>query len=133
MTEHTNSIAIPESEDSNFVVPDYGLDPADSALANEIVNFDPVRDTSGPASMDDGGNVRFPTSVPLTALPPHLADPIKAELAAAAPHRREALEQELVSKALEANSVQLRIQAGAGPHAKARATLSLSCAATKSA
>ena len=119
MSDQPNSLSIPATEESNFSIPDYGLDPADSALADEIVNFDPVADTSGPASMDDQGRVRFPANVPLTALPPHLADPIKAELATAAPEHREALERELVNKALTANSIQLRVQAGAGPHANA--------------
>ena len=119
MTEQINSIAIPSSEDSNFSVPDYGLDPADIDLAREIENFDLIGDTSGPVSLSRGSNFKLPETVPVSTLPPHLADPIKAELAKVGPERRAELEKTLVAQALTQNSMQLRIKMGPGSQADA--------------
>jgi hypothetical protein len=119
MTEQTSPISIPASGESNFTIPDYGLDPADSALAREIEGFDLVGDTSGPVSLERGSNFKLPDAVSVNTLPPHLADPIKAELARVSPERRAALEQTLVAQALTENSMKLRIKMGPGANSNA--------------
>jgi hypothetical protein len=103
------------SDESSFNVPDYGLDPADNAIAHEIVNFDPVDDVKGPVSVTgEGWAGLLPATVPLSSLPPKLAQPIIAELATVAPERRAEVEARLINAALRQNSLQLRVSAGPG-------------------
>lgn len=114
MIDQSNAPARIVSDESSFDVPDYGLDPADNAIAHEIANFDPVNDVRGPVTFDGGWATIIPAQVPLTSLPPRIAEPIKAELASASPERRPALEAKLIAEALYSNSLQLRVSAGPG-------------------
>lgn len=98
---------------SDIPITDYAIDAADRELADQIVNFDPVYDT--PGSVTFTGDVRLPDEVPLSTLPPHLADPIKARLQQASAGNRPALERQLVREALYNNSLSTRVQNGAGP------------------
>lgn len=107
------------STESDFSVPDYGLDPELNVIAHEIANFDPVDDTAGPVKMEGGWASMLPTTVPLTSLPPRFADPIKAKLANVSSAERPALEAKLINEALRQNSFEVRVKAGPGEGANA--------------
>jgi hypothetical protein len=112
---YDNQPLTPNTSESNFTLPDYGLEaPEDNARAHEIANADPVASTRGPVSLVDGGNIRFPATVPLTALPDRFRTPIEAQLRNLPDHRRAAEEPRLIAEALRQNSLQLRVKAGAG-------------------
>jgi hypothetical protein len=114
-----------DTRGSTFELRSYEIDPGDQSLADEIANFDPVFDTKGPTSFS--GSVRLPDSIRATGLPPHLRDPIMAQLANVPVDRREAEEQRLVNAALYENSLGLRIAGGPGEGANSyqRAKLGL--------
>jgi hypothetical protein len=101
-----------DTRGSTFELKSWDIDPADQPLADEIANFDPVWDTKGPTSFS--GSVRLPESIKATGLPPHLRDPIEAQLRNVPVDRRDAEEQRLVSEALYQNSLGLRIAGGPG-------------------
>jgi hypothetical protein len=93
---------------------EFGLaDAADDGIAREIASRDPLS-LQGPVSLVDGGNVRLPQTLPLTALSPDMRGPIEQQLAKVSPAERPSLEAKLVGEALRANSLQLRISGGAG-------------------
>jgi len=104
-----------DTRGSDFQVTSYDIAPEDQQLANEIASFDPVYDTKGPTTLN--GSVKLPTSIKATGLPPHLREPIMAELANVPEHRRDAEEQRLVNEALYQNSLGVRIVCGPGQDA----------------
>lgn len=91
---------------------DFTIDPEDQHLADEITNFDPVHDVAGPVRVK--GFIRPIDEVPLSALPPHLAEPVRQRLANTPDHMRADEERRLIGDVLLANSLELRIRAGAG-------------------
>lgn len=97
---------------SNFTMPTYDIAPEDAALAAEIENFDPVYDVAGPTQLV--GAVKLPSSIKASGLPPHLRDPIMAQLASVPPARRDAEEARLVNAALYENSLGVHIACGPG-------------------
>lgn len=101
-----------DTRGSDFQMTSYDIAPEDQQLADEIANFDPVYDTKGPTSIT--GGVKLPTSIKATGLPPHLRDPIVAQLANVPVDRRDAEEQRLVNEALYQNSLGVRIVCGPG-------------------
>ena len=116
-TPQTNAPEAPASlavdtRGSDFQMKSYDIAPEDQQLANEIASFDPVYDTAGPTSFS--GSVRLPETIKATGLPPHLRDPIMAQLANMPVDRRDAEEQRLVNAALYENSLGLRIAGGPG-------------------
>ena len=93
---------------------EFGLaDAADDNIAREIASRDPLS-LQGPVSLVDGGNVRLPQTLPLTALSPDMRGPIEQQLAKVSPAERAPLEARLVAQALQKNSLQLRISGGGG-------------------
>lgn len=114
-----------DTRGSDFEMPTYDIAPEDQALADEIASFDPVYDTKGPTTFS--GSVKLPETIKATGLPPHLRDPIVAQLATVPESRREAEERRLVYAALYQNSLGLRIVAGpgAGANTYERAALAL--------
>jgi hypothetical protein len=93
--------------------PDYTIDQADTALSEELSNFDPVYDIAGPVEII--GNVATPTMISVNALPPAMRAPILAAMAREPEVSRPALEQRMVKAALEQNKLDLIIRAGPGP------------------
>jgi len=106
-----------DTRGSEFELKTYDIAPEDQQLANEIASFDPVYDTKGPTSFS--GSVKLPETIKATGLPPHLRDPIIAQLKDVPESRRDALEQRLVHEALYENSLGLRIVCGPGEGANA--------------
>jgi len=113
--DDTSTAPLSADTGGDFTLPDYSIDPADQSLADEIANFDPLRDTSGPVSVT--GDVKVPTNIPATALPPHLSGPIVAAMNAAPVEARAAIERRMVGEALREHSLGLRVTGGAGPNA----------------
>jgi hypothetical protein len=106
-----------DTSSSDFALPSYDIDPADQPLAAEIANFDPVFDVAGPTTIK--GAVKLPDSIKATGLPPHLRDPIMAQLTNVPVDRRDAEETRLVNEALYQNSLGVRIVCGPGEGANA--------------
>lgn len=122
--QNASSPALPDeapivanTDGSSFELQTFDIDLADQPLADEIRNFDPVFDTSGPTSIK--GAVALPTGIKATGLPPHLRDPIIAKLANVPANDRDAEEARLVRAALYQNSLELRVAAGPGEGANA--------------
>ena len=124
-TPETPAPLTPDTRGSDFQMKSYDIAPEDQQLADEIASFDPVYDTKGPTSFS--GSVRLPESIKATGLPPHLRDPIVAQLANVPVDRRDAEEQRLVREALYQNSLGVRIACGpgAGSNAYQRAKFNL--------
>ena len=101
-----------DTRGSTFELKSWDIAPEDQPLADQIASFDPVWDTKGPTSFS--GSVKLPESIKATGLPPHLRDPIMAQLANVPVDRRDVEEQRLVSEALYQNSLGLRIAGGPG-------------------
>jgi len=112
-----NALSAPDTSGSNFELQSYDIAPEDQALADEIANFDPVFDTKGPTQLV--GAVKMPSSIKATGLPPHLRDPIMAQLANVPVDRRDAEEARLVNAALYQNSLGVRIVCGPGDNSNA--------------
>lgn len=109
----SDGLAISASGD--FKYDDYTIDPADQGLADEIVaNFDAAR-VPGPVKLY-GDPIKI-DRVRATALPPHLRDPIQAAMSAAAPDRRDAIEQQMVTEALQGVAIDVRKRSGLGSDA----------------
>jgi hypothetical protein len=111
MTDNTAILTADTS--GEFTMDDY----ADAELAAEISSFDPVT-APGPATLK--GTYQFPGEVPVTALPPHLREPILAAVATVAtvaPSEREAVQRRMVLEAAQQNSLNLRVNAGLGSDA----------------
>lgn len=106
-----------DTRGSEFELKTYDIAPEDQQLADEIASFDPVYDTKGPTSFS--GSVKLPESIKATGLPPHLRDPIMAQLVNVPESRRDAEEQRLVNAALYENSLGVRIVCGPGEGANA--------------
>lgn len=107
-----NALSAPDTSGSNVELPSYDIAPEDQALADEITSKDMVWDTKGPTQVV--GAVKFPASIKATGLPPHLRDPIMAQLANVPVDRREAEEQRLVNDALYQNARDVRVVCGPG-------------------
>lgn len=102
--------------------PNLELPPLPSTEA--ITDFHPVY--SVPSPVEVVGNVRLPEPT-LTGLPPEMRQRIEAKLATVTPGNRDLFERQFIREELEANSINLRVQAGAGEGADPfqRATLEL--------
>lgn len=97
----------------DFAIKDYSIDPTDQHIADAIISRDPVWDTPGSVTMK--GTFHVPEVPPLSALPPHLAGPIKAKLARGSGLANAQTERQLVLAALYDNSLAARVKGGPGP------------------
>jgi hypothetical protein len=114
-----------DTRGSEFELKSWDIAPEDQALADEITGKDPVFGNSGPTTFS--GSVKLPDTIRATGLPPHLRDPIMAQLANVPESRRDAEEKRLVHAALYENSLGVRIVCGPGqgadPYWRARFAL----------
>lgn len=109
------SVSVPMALDpwnasSNITLKDYSIAADDQHIADAITSMDPIYDVRGPISAE--GDIKVPSQLSVNILPPELAEPIHAQLKAASPMERDALEQRLVIAALEENSLSVRLNAG---------------------
>jgi hypothetical protein len=108
---------IPDTAGSDFELPSYDLTPDEAEAVAGIEHFDPVDDVPSPVQWE-GGDIKLPERLTVAMLPPRLADPIKAQLAAMPPAEREAKETGLVFAALRQNAYEVRIKGGISPKAE---------------
>lgn len=108
-----------DTHGSDFEMPaGFDISDEDRSIAAEIVALDPVNATPGPVT--GGENLRVPTHLKATALPPNLRDGILQQLRDIPPgDRRDAEEHRLVMEAGYGFQASLRMRAGAGPNANA--------------
>ena len=100
-----------------FQMPSYDIAPEDEAIAAEIMGLDPVNDVPGPATVT--GRVELPKQVPLSALPPHIAQGIRAEAANCRPESRADFEAAAVAQYLRTHALEARTAIGLGDGATA--------------
>ena len=97
----------------DFHIDDYAIDTADQHIADQILALDPVFDM--PGTFKATGDVhRLLPELKLTGLPPHVADPIKAQLANMPEANRAAKEKELVEGAYYGLALASRVKSGPG-------------------
>ncbi|MDC8754847.1 hypothetical protein OIK40_09365 [Erythrobacter sp. sf7] len=98
---------------SDFEPTSYDIAPEDRELAERLAQFDPLAVPS-PVKLTGGGAFNAPERFSVSILPPDKRGGIEAQLARVPADQRAQREHELVLEALKANSVNIRIKAGAG-------------------
>ncbi|OWQ98250.1 hypothetical protein [Sphingopyxis witflariensis] len=112
MSDNTSDNAAP------YTGKDHGFGD-DNALANEIISFDHLRDTSGSAaaSRQVGSQTEFKPM--LSSLSPEMRQPIVAQLGGLTGAARDAREGELVLAAMKQRALDVRVHQGPGVGANA--------------
>lgn len=111
-TADTSGSALPAA-------PDYSIDPADQALADQISNFDIMSDVPSPHTVKGNPRITAPENLSVRMLPPEAQKAIREKLARVPQHMQQKREHELVYAHLTENSRQTRIKSGPGEGANA--------------
>lgn len=103
---------------SNHTPASYDIAPEDAALAESLVNLDPIRDLSGP--FEAVGNVKLPTQITRENLPPQVLAHVDARLSEVpVKDRTPQIENAIMRQEAENFAYFMRVLAGPGPDANA--------------
>lgn len=106
--------AVDTSGSSLPAAQNYDIASEDQSIADELLSFDPVRDTRGPVEWIGGSQKAAPDQLTLTMLAPEQQNAVREKLRDVPQHAQAKREDQLVREALYQNSFELRIKAGPG-------------------
>lgn len=119
MSDNSTEAPYLESEGASTYAPKtYDIAPEDAALAESLVNLDPIRDLTGPVTVV--GAVKMPTQITRETLPPAVLSQVDARLGEMPEQKRTPqAEQAIILQEAENYAYAVRVWGGPGEDANA--------------